>query len=250
MRELDLLLPEWPAPPNVRAAASTRHGGVSKGAFAEFNLGMHVGDETEAVAANRRRLSARLGLASEPAWLQQVHGVNVVEARAGGAPVGADASWTCDPGVVCAILTADCLPILLCDSAGRWVGAVHGGWRSLAGGIIGKLVSTYPGKAADLLAWLGPAIGRDAFEVGPEVRGAFVSEWPDVTNAFRSGTGDRWLCDIYNVARAQLRAAGVTAVFGGDRCTFHEPKTFFSYRRDGSTGRMASLIWLGAAVAE
>lgn len=251
MRELSLVLPEWPAPANVRAVATTRQGGVSRGPFESLNLGLHTGDDLEAVYANRRRLHARLSLVREAAWLQQVHGVDVVNADGVIEPLTADASWTDKEGVACAVLTADCLPVLLCDRKGRRVAAAHGGWRGLANNILGKTIDAMGVQADELMAWLGPAIGPDAFEVGPEVRAAFMDRWPETETALRAGQGDRWFCDIYSVARIQLQALGVTAIYGGGFCTFNEPDRFYSYRRDGETGRMASLIWLDErAVAE
>lgn len=251
MRELPLVLPEWPAPANVRAAVTTRQGGVSRGPFESLNFGLHVGDDPQAVHANRRRLHARLGLTREASWLQQVHGTAVMRADEISEPRAADASWTDQQGVACAVLTADCLPMLLCDRQGTVVAAAHGGWRGLADNILEETVRAMCVPAAELMAWLGPAIGPDAFEVGPEVRHAFLGRWSGAAGAFREGQGDRWLCDIYSIARVQLQALGVTSVHGGGFCTFSERERFYSYRRDGQTGRMASLIWLEhAAVAE
>lgn len=251
MRELPLLLPDWPAPSNVRAVATTRIGGVSRGPFETLNLGLHVGDDPEAVQANRRRLHARLGLSGAASWLQQIHGADVVRADEVIEPPAADASWTDKQGVTCAVLTADCLPVLLCDRRGTRIAAAHGGWRGLADNILAQTVRAMGVRPSDVMAWLGPAIGPDAFEVGPDVRQAFIARWPETEAAFRAGQGDRWFCHIYSVAGAQLRALGVTSVYGGGFCTHNEPDRFFSYRRDGQTGRMASLIWLDhAAVAE
>ncbi len=244
----DLIWPDWPAPASVRACTTTRRGGVSSGPFASLNLAGHVGDDAAAVAANRRRLSAALGLPVEPAWLSQVHGCAVASADRGTAgtagPPVADAVLSRQPGHVCAVLTADCLPLLLCDRAGSVCAAVHAGWRGLHLGVIEATLARLGVPGTALLAWLGPAIGPARFEVGPEVRAAFVSRDPAAASAFRAGAGGRWHADLYGLARRRLAAAGVTAVSGGGLCTLSDPARFFSYRRDGRTGRMASLIWL------
>ncbi|MDX1606004.1 MAG: peptidoglycan editing factor PgeF [Candidatus Competibacterales bacterium] len=246
--EVALIRPDWPAPANVRAASTTRRGGVSTGAWARFNLGHGSGDDPQAVAENRRRLREALGLETEPAWLKQVHGERVVDAAALAGPVAADASLSRTPGRVCAVLTADCLPVLLCDRAGTVVAAAHAGWRGLACGVLRTTVEAMAVAPYQLLAWLGPAIGSEAFEVGPEVRAVFLKQDADHADDFRPGTGDRWLADIYALARRQLATLGVTAVHGGERCTVSEPAWFFSYRRDGAGGgRMASLVWLDPA---
>lgn len=244
MRELPLLLPGWPAPANVRAAMTTRVGGVSRPPFDSFNVARHTEDDPDAVAANRRRLVARLGLTREPVWLHQVHGNDIVRADQVSDAPAADASWTDVPGVACAVLVADCLPVLLTDRAGARVGAAHGGWRGLASGILETTVAAMGGRPEELMAWLGAAIGPDAFEVGPEVKKAFVDRWPETETAFRTGNDDRHFCDIYAIARIQLRELGITSVHGGDHCTVSEPGAFYSFRRDGLTGRMAALVWL------
>ncbi|MEQ1802555.1 MAG: peptidoglycan editing factor PgeF [Gammaproteobacteria bacterium] len=242
-----LIEPDWAAPVRVRAAATTRSGGVSPAPWASLNLGDHVGDNPQGVVRNRRLLRNALGLAAEPAWLQQVHGTTVVDAAAAGARPAADASWTTAPGVVCAVLTADCLPVLFCNRAGTHVAAAHAGWRGLAAGV---LESTVGWLAADgvrpdsLLAWLGPAIGPASYEVGGEVRDAFLRADPAGDGAFRPTRPGHWLLDLYAAARLRLRRAGVTAITGGDYCTLAEPERFFSHRRDGVTGRQATLIWL------
>lgn len=245
MREIEFILPEWRAPANVRAVATTRIGGVSRGPFASLNLGQQTEDDPEAVAANRRLLRGRLGLAREPAWLHQIHGDDVVRAdEVGAALPAADASWTDRRGVACAVLVADCLPVLLCDREGRRVAAAHGGWRGLAADVLGATVAALGTEPSDLLAWLGPAIGPDAFEVGPEVREAFMRRWPETEDAFRAGRGDRLMCDIYAIARIRLRQLGVAEISGGGFCTLSDPDRFYSFRRDGLTGRQAALIWL------
>lgn len=239
-----LIIPDWPAPVQVRAASTTRWGGVSQPPYDLLNLAGHVGDDPASVAENRRRLTTALDCAHQPAWLEQVHGTTVVEAETVSAPVVADAAWTRAPGRPCVVMTADCLPVLLCDRAGMVVAAAHAGWRGLAAGVIGATVAHLPRPPMDLLAWLGPAIGPEAFEVGEEVRAAFVEL--DAGNAvcFRPSPAGRWLADIYELARRQLRGLGISEIYGGDFCTFSEPERFFSYRRELRTGRMASLIWL------
>jgi YfiH family protein len=250
LRPEDFILPDWPAPANVRACTSTRRGGVSRGPFASLNLASHVGDSAAAVATNRHRLRVAMDLPGEPLWLSQVHGCAAIsstraaEARGREPPV-ADATVSREPGRVCAVLTADCLPLLLCDRAGGACAAVHAGWRGLHRGVIEATLAALAIPGAELLAWLGPAIGPQRFEVGPEVRAAFVEQDGDAASAFAAGPGDRWLADLYALARLRLAAAGVTHIFGGDLCTVSDPQRFFSYRRDGRTGRMATLIWLG-----
>jgi polyphenol oxidase len=242
---IEVILPDWPAPAWVRACTSTRHGGVSAGPYAALNLAHHVGDDPAAVAVNRARLRAALALPAEPRWLNQVHGCDAVTAAAPSPdPPAADASLSRLPGQVCAVLTADCLPVLLCDRAGSVCAAAHAGWRGLHAGVIEATVARLGAAPAALMAWLGPAIGPERFEVGPEVRAAFVAADPAAAAAFRAGTGDRWFADLYALARTRLAALGITAVFGGDLCTLSDPARFYSYRRDGRTGRMATLIWL------
>ncbi|MDY7561905.1 peptidoglycan editing factor PgeF [Pseudomonas sp. 10B1] len=235
------LIPDWPAPGNIKSCVTTRAGGVSLAPFDSFNLGDHVDDDLEAVAANRIRLTSHLGI--QPAWLSQVHGVHVVQAN----PlrvVAADASWTNAPGVACTIMTADCLPVLFCDRAGTRVAAAHGGWRGLAAGILEATVVQMAVPVSQIMVWLGPAIGTQAFEVGPEVRDAFVGTHPEAVEAFVPSLNDgRFLADIYALARLRLAACGVTAVYGGGFCTVNDPR-FYSYRRSARTGRFASLVWI------
>lgn len=241
------LLPcSWPAPAAVQAWTTTRRGGVSAPPYATFNLAAHVGDAPERVTENRRRLAAALRLPTPPHWLTQVHGDRVVDTADARAPLEADGSFTTIPGAVCGVLTADCLPVLLCDRAGTRVAALHGGWRGLAAGILEAGVAALRRPGADLMAWLGPAIGPAAFEVGPEVRAALLARYPGATQAFRAGAGDRWQADVFALARHALARQGVTSVYGGGQCTFSAPETFFSYRRDGVTGRMATLVWLAS----
>ncbi len=237
------LQPDWPAPANVRAVMTTRRGGESRGAWAEFNLATHVGDNPAAVAANRRHLRDALALPSEPAWLEQVHGAAVaVLPRAGAEP--ADAAVTFSPGAVCAVLVADCLPVFLAGRAGDRLGIAHAGWRGLAGGVIEATVAALGCQPEALIAWLGPSIGPDAFEVGGEVREAFLDGDPGAAGAFRAGRAGRYLADLPTLARRRLAALGVGDVSGGGLCTYADPARFYSYRRDGATGRMAALAWL------
>ena len=238
------IYPDWPAPANVRALTTTRVGGFSHGRYASFNLGDHVGDDPDAVARNRALLREALKLPLAPLWLKQVHGTNVVDAASAHISVTADGAWTARPGVVCAVLTADCLPVFLCDRQGTKVALLHAGWRGLAAGVIEAGVRALATPGAELLAWLGPAIGPDSYEVGDDVRDAFLDDDPGAAEAFRPAGAGRWRADMYVLARRQLRQRGVCAVYGGDRCTRREHGTFYSFRRDGVTGRMASLIWL------
>ncbi|MBI2383590.1 MAG: peptidoglycan editing factor PgeF [Gammaproteobacteria bacterium] len=238
------IVPDWLAPPRVRAAVTTRRGGVSQGPYGSFNLAQHVGDDPDAVAENRRRLRDALKLPGEPKWLNQVHGTRVVQAPCAGTPA-ADAAFTDDAGTVCAIMTADCLPVLLCDERGIVVGAAHAGWRGLAGGVLEATVAGMAVGPRRLLAWLGPAIGPYAFEVGEDVRQAFLASDPGAGACFETApAAGKLFCDLYGLARRRLHAAGVERVYGGGRCTYSEPQSFFSYRRDRECGRMASLIWL------
>ncbi len=245
--QTEFIVPDWPAPANVRALVTTRHGGVSAGPYASLNLGDHVGDDPAAVAENRRLLRARLP--AEPVWLKQVHGKQCCDAAAcsnakGNPPPEADAAFSRTPGVVCAVLTADCLPILLCDTAGTVVAAAHAGWRGLAAGVIEATVAAMGVPGEDLLAWLGPAIGPRHFEVGGEVRDVFSAHDPQAARAFVARPDGKWLCDIYLLARQRLADLGVCRITSADFCTVRDTQQFFSYRRDGATGRMASLIWL------
>ncbi len=241
----DFIVPDWPAPPVVGCLATTRRGGVSQGAFASLNLGDHVGDDPLAVSANRDAVGRRIG--AQPVWLNQVHGTRIIDAAACcgfDATPEADASCARQPGVVCAVITADCLPVLFCDDAGTVVAAAHAGWRGLLAGVLEATVRAtgVPGK--NLMAWLGPAIGPQAFEVGDEVRAAFVAAASEAAPAFQPVADGKWLADIYRLARLRLNGQGLERVYGGDFCTVTEADRFFSYRRDGQTGRMASMIWL------
>ncbi len=236
-----MILPDWPAPARVKSLMTTREGGVSRAPWSGLNLGDHVGDDPAHVAANRARL--RQQLPAEPAWLRQVHSARVVEIGREPNPE-ADAAFTSQTGQVCAALTADCLPVLFCDRAGSVVAAAHAGWRGLAGGVLEATVAAMQVPPSEVIAWMGAAIGPQAFEVGDEVRQAFVAQHPEAATAFVAHAPSKWLADIYQLARIRLQRAGVEAVYGGGRCTFNEAESFYSYRRDGVTGRMASLIWL------
>ena len=238
------IVPDWPVPAHVRALTTTRAGGVSPGPYASLNLADHVGDDPAAVATNRKRLAAAAGLPADPVWLQQVHGNTVVDiARTTSVPE-ADAAHSHQPGQVCAVLTADCLPLLLCDRAGEQVAAVHAGWRGLAAGVIEKAVAALQTPGGELLAWLGPAISAAAYTVGDDVRETFLAHDPRAAVAFQATRSDAWQADLYQLARQRLADSGVPAVHGGGHCTFREAQSFYSYRRDGATGRMATLIWL------
>ena len=235
---------DWPAPPGVRAVVTLRHGGVSRPPYDSLNLGDHVGDDPVAVAHNRAHLGELLGLGSPPVWLQQVHGTRVVDAARVAAGTEADGSYATQAGAVCAVLTADCLPVFLCDRAATRVAVLHAGWRGLAAGVIEQGVGALGVAGGQLLAWLGPAIGPATFEGGAEVRDEFVRHDGQAAIAFRHGVAGKYLADIHALARLRLAALGVDAVYGGRFCTMSEGERFFSYRRDGRCGRMASLIWL------
>lgn len=242
---INFIQPNWPAPPNVKALQTTRVGGVSKSAYASLNLGAHVNDDPIAVAANRQLLSAYVP--SEPVWVNQVHGVTVIDAATSSCLENADASFTTKPNVVCVTMTADCLPVLLCDKKGTVVAAVHAGWRGLCDGVIEAAVAKMQVPPTEILVWLGPAIGPNAFEVGEDVRGQFISKDVNAALAFKPH-GDKWLCNMYLIARQRLHAVGVTEIYGAsvneDFCTYTDESRFFSFRRDNVTGRMASMIWL------
>lgn len=244
---ITVVKPDWPAPTHVRACVTTRAGGVSAGAYASLNLGEHVGDQPESVAANRSRLIELLGLPDEPRWLRQIHGTRVVELGHERRAHEADAAFTRRPGVVCCVQTADCLPVFLSDRAGTVVGIAHAGWRGLAAGVVEAAVAAMGVAPAMLIAWLGPAISQTAYEVGHEVRAACLERASEAAAAFVPNARGRWQADLYALARQELARAGVDAVRGGDRCTFAETERFFSHRRSAPCGRMASLIWLAPA---
>jgi polyphenol oxidase len=241
---LSWLEPEWPAPAGVRALSTFRGGGVSPVPYVSCNLGDHVGDSPEAVAENRRRLKAAAGLPAEPAWLRQVHGTHVVDLDAAADRGPADAAFTRQRGRVCAILTADCLPLVLAADSGDLVAAAHAGWRGLAGGVIEATVKALQVAPEELMAWLGPAIGPGHFEVGAEVRQAFVKGDLGAATAFVPNARGRFMADLSAPARRRLAALGVGRIYGGGQCTYADGDRYFSHRRDGVTGRQATLIWL------
>lgn len=250
-----LIIPDWPAPPHIKAFVTTRRHTTDSTPFpdgyAAFNLAMHTGDDPKRVQQNRRILSAELGVQPDAmAWISQVHGIRVVTAEAAiaahDAPLQADAVDTQQPGLVCSVLTADCLPVLLTDSEGRHVSAIHAGWRGLVDGVIEAALDRFD-PSAQLLAWLGPAIGPQQFEVGAEVRQAFIDYDPQASAAFQPCGEQKWLGDMYALARQRLLARGVTRIYGGGRCTVTESDLFYSYRRDGEkSGRMATGIWIAS----
>jgi YfiH family protein len=242
--EVEWLEPEWPAPPGVRVISTLRQGGTSVGPYASMNLASHVGDAAASVEANRRLLRRAAQLPAEPMWLEQVHGTEVVVHDGRSDVPRADAAITRGRGRVCAVMTADCLPVVLADRAGSRVAVAHAGWRGLAQGVVEATVRAMRCPPADLIAWLGPAIGQQAFEVGAEVRDAFVARSEKLAGCFAGNERGRFQADLYGIATAVLAEAGVTAVHGGGWCTASDPSRFFSFRRDGTTGRMATLAWL------
>ena len=248
--ELEIIEPDWPAPVRVRAAFTLRNGGVSVSPYDSLNLGAGIGDSPEAVEVNRRRVRERLRLPAEPVWMEQVHGIDVVRLGVEGpgvpaaAPPKSDAAVTCEPGHVCVVRVADCMPVLFAARDGSAVGAAHAGWRGLAGGVLEATVERLGVPASQLLAWMGPTIGPRHFEVGDDVRTAFMAKDAESALEFRKNERGRWQCDLYGLARRKLNALGVAGVYGGGWCTFAESDRFFSYRRDGQCGRMAALIWI------
>lgn len=244
----EIFTPDWPAPPGVKALQTTRTGGISLPPYDSFNLGDHVGDNPAAVEQNRQLLS-RL-MPSEPVWLKQVHGNEVIRAEAAGCHPQADACVTERKNAVCVVMTADCLPVLFCDDAASVVGAAHAGWRGLADGVLEAAVNAMQRPASSLMAWLGPAIGPSAFEVGAEVREIFLAHDAAASVAFTPPpslvTPHKYFADIYLLARQRLQALGITRIYGGGECTHSDSRRYFSYRRDGVTGRMGSFIWLSS----
>jgi YfiH family protein len=253
---MGLIYPNWPAPVQVQACFTTREGGESLGVFAGLNLGAHVADDPAAVAANRYQLRESLHLSREPVWLNQVHGTAVYPvdtelAAQPATPPTADAAVTRLTDVALTVMTADCLPVLFCDRAGTVVATAHAGWRGLCDGVLEQTVAAMKVPSQEILAWLGPAIGATAFEVGAEVRAHFMQQDPAAASAFVPSTlsapeADKWLGDLFLLARQRLARVGVLQVYGGQQCTFSDPQQFYSYRRDGQTGRMSGLIWLMA----
>jgi len=247
--ELQLITPNWPAPDNIHAVSTTRISGESKGVYAGLNLAQHVGDDPQTVEQNRRQLSTVLALPNEPFWLNQVHQATALNTSTqkkvvkGSVTPDADASFSSQENHVCAVLTADCLPVLICNSQGNKVSAIHAGWRGLAEGVIENSIAGLNERPGRLMAWLGPAIGPQAFEVGVEVRSTFVEKFAQAEAAFIQNRPGHYLADIYQLARLVLSSVGVKAIYGGEYCTFNDANHFYSYRRDGTTGRQASLIW-------
>jgi len=239
----------WPAPPGVRAGTSTRAGGASRGAFASFNFAQHVGDEAGAVDANRARLREQLRLPAEPLWLRQVHGTQVAVHGATGPEPVADAAVAFGPGRVLAVLTADCLPVVFASRDGSRIGIAHAGWRGLAAGVLEATVAALGVAAGELLAWLGPGIGAADFEVGAEVRAAFVDADPGAAGAFAPNARGRWQADLGALARRRLLAAGVGELSALEASTYADAARFYSYRRTPTTGRMATLVWTAAGGA-
>lgn len=235
--------PDWPAPANVKSIQTTRLGGISEAPYHSLNLGDHVHDNPQHVAYNRQLLSSLVP--TEPVWLTQVHGTRVIDAALSDCMENADASFTTSASVVCVTMTADCLPVLLCDRAGTIVASVHAGWRGLCNGVIEQTIKTMPVAVSELMAWLGPAIGPEAFVVGDEVRQDFISQDGQAEKAFVAHEG-KWTGNLYLIAKQRLQSLGITAVYGEILCTYSNPDQFFSYRRDGETGRMATMIWLSA----
>lgn len=243
MSDSMLLLPDWPAPANVRAVCSTRKGGYSTDVYSSLNLGNHVADNAEQVAKNRQRYQLLAKMPAAPIWLNQVHGTKVAVLTKISTTDTADACVTSAPAVVATVMTADCLPLLLCDKAGTQVAAVHAGWRGLSDGVIEATLAHFA-RPDDVLVYLGPAISQSAFEVGAEVRAAFVGHCVQAGRAFVKGNNNKWQADLYLLAKQRLHACGVKHIYGGQYCTYRQDELFFSYRRDGQTGRMASSIWL------
>jgi YfiH family protein len=247
---MSLLRFDWALPPGVRAAFTTRNGGVSQAPWDSFNIASHVGDATADVEANRRQLREMLALPGEPRWLDQVHGVSVcdLDSAADGSKVTADAAIASVPGRVCVVMVADCLPVLFARRDGQKIAAAHAGWRGLAAGVLEQTVAALETPGGDLTAWLGPAISLGHFEVGDDVRAAFLASDPEAAAAFAPNAGGRWQADLAGLARRRLAALGITQVSGGTWCTFGDRERFFSHRRDGHLhagkgGRMAALIW-------
>lgn len=239
--------PNWPVPNHIKAISTTRHGGFSHAPYDGLNLGLHVGDNEQHVLANRKHLSESLRLPVEPLWLEQVHSNIVANADSSHPELTADASYSHCLDRVCVVMTADCLPVLLTDKQGLVVAAAHAGWRGLNAGVLEQTINRMGVATSEVYAWLGPAIGSANFEVGTEVRDVFMTSNPKSAQAFVSGQAEgKWYADIYQLARIRLKAIGVNNIYGGGFCTYKDKQQFFSYRREGKTGRMASLIWMNS----
>ena len=240
----NFISPSWSAPSHIKAYCTTRKNGVSEGPYAEFNLGFHRGDNKESVQKNREQLKKTCQLAAEPLWLKQTHSNLVINADAYYENIDSDGCYTNKKNQACVVMTADCLPILLCNRQGTEIAAIHAGWRGLANGIIEVGLNHFQSSPHEIMAWFGPAIGPHYFEVGEEVRDAFIQHDPDAAQAFKVKE-KKWLANLYELARLRLNKKGVTQIYGGDMCTFSDSKRFYSYRRDGqNSGRLATLIWM------
>lgn len=245
MRHFDWITPDWPAPENIACISTSRHGGFSQGKYSSLNLAAHVGDDERCVKKNRALLMDKLQLSDEPVWLDQQHGREVIKLTASTRDgIQADAAYATEAGIVCVVLTADCLPVLLCERHGSCVAAVHAGWRGLLNGVLESTLKALPVDVDQLVCWLGPAIGPHGFEVEETVRQQFIDRYQRHQKAFRPVQAGKYAADIYQLARNILTAHGVKAIFGGGHCTYTENARFFSYRRDSNTGRMATMIWL------
>ena len=241
--DLQIIIPDWPVSAAVKALTTTRLGGVSSGRYRSNNLATHVGDDIACVERNRNRLARSSQLPSEPVWLNQVHGTKILSLP-NVSVEAADASYTAYKGIVCAVLTADCLPVLLTNRQGTEIAAIHAGWRGLLNGILEKSVARFQALPENMIAWLGPAISSQYFEVGDEVRTMFMEKDTQAQLAFHAAAADKWMADLYLLAKQRLANCGVAGVYGGDFCTFADEQRFYSYRRDNVCGRMATLIWL------
>lgn len=239
----NFITPNWPTTKAIVAGTSTRLGGVSKAPYDSFNLGSNSGDDLQDVAQNRQQLQERLQLPSEPCWLNQVHGNSAISIDTHYETTDADASYTNTPNIVCTVLTADCLPILVCNQAGNEVAAIHAGWRSLASGIIENTIQHFNSPNEELLTWLGPCISADAYEVGTEVYDNFTDQNQEAQNAFTSTRKNHWLANLPLLAEQRLQALGILQIYHSNLCTYQDPQNFYSYRRTNPTGRMASLIY-------
>lgn len=238
---------DWPAPATIVAGYTTREQGSSRAPFDAFNLALHVGDDAEQVLTNRQQLDAGLAGKKQWQWLTQVHGNAVIDAQTDGRSYVADACYSDEKSRVCTVMTADCLPILLCDKKGEQVAAIHAGWRSLCYGVIENTLAKFRGQPEDIMVWLGPAIGPCAFEVGEEVKIAFQAQTcgEKVAQAFMPATAaNKYYADLYQLASMRFHAKGVSAIYGGGFCTYSDARQFYSYRREGKTGRMASFIYI------
>ena len=242
-QSLEWFAADWPAPDHVHAFTTTRKGGISEGVYDSFNLATHVGDLPSLVSSNRQLLKESFELPAEPCWLKQTHSNHVIDANRFD-HIEADASWASSKGTVCAVLTADCLPVFFSNKDGSRVAMAHAGWRGLLNGVISATFSAMQIRPDDCLVWLGPSIGPDVFEVGLDVLQSFTGKNKATLPCFRQKDEEHWLCDMYQLARTELEQLGIRQVFGGGLCTYTDKENFYSFRRDGDTGRMASLIWI------